>query len=71
MLEERDASRGDLDRFERWTCENLMIFNKAKCNILHLGWDIFPSTSTVWQENGLRLALGRKTWECLWTKSSI
>lgn len=40
MLEERDASRGDLDRFERWTCENLMIFNKAKCNILHLGWDI-------------------------------
>ncbi|KAF4798004.1 hypothetical protein TURU_066283 [Turdus rufiventris] len=39
MLEERDASRGDLDRFERWTCEKLMIFNKAKCNILHLGWD--------------------------------
>lgn len=30
-----------------------------------------PSTSTVWVENGLRWAQGRKTWGCLWVKSSI
>ncbi|KFV18493.1 hypothetical protein N340_04324, partial [Tauraco erythrolophus] len=27
----------DLDRLERWACENLMKFNKAKCKGLHMG----------------------------------
>ncbi|KFV10286.1 hypothetical protein N340_14037, partial [Tauraco erythrolophus] len=27
----------DLDRLKRWTCENLMKFNKAKCKVLHVG----------------------------------
>ncbi|KFV09946.1 hypothetical protein N340_08998, partial [Tauraco erythrolophus] len=27
----------DLDRLERWACENLMKFNKARCKVLHVG----------------------------------
>lgn len=29
-----------------------------------------PSTNTVWAENGLTAALGRRTWGCSWTGSS-
>ncbi|PKU41027.1 rna-directed dna polymerase from mobile element jockey-like [Limosa lapponica baueri] len=36
-LEGRDAIQTDLNRFERWTCENLMKFKKAKCKVLHMG----------------------------------
>lgn len=33
-------SRGTwLDRPERWACANAIKFNKAKRNVLHLGWD--------------------------------
>ena len=38
QLEGRNAIQRDLERIERWAFVNLMKFNKAKYNILHLVW---------------------------------
>lgn len=37
MLGGRDATQRDYYRLERWACENLMKFNKAKCKFLYPG----------------------------------
>jgi len=37
-LEGKDAINRDLDRSQRWASVNLVKFNKAMCNVLHLGW---------------------------------
>ncbi|PKU47879.1 rna-directed dna polymerase from mobile element jockey-like [Limosa lapponica baueri] len=39
VLEGKDDIKRDFDRLEKWACANLMKFNKAKCKLLHMGWD--------------------------------
>ncbi|PKU45178.1 rna-directed dna polymerase from mobile element jockey-like [Limosa lapponica baueri] len=37
VLEGRDATQRDVNRLDRWTRANLVKFNKAKCEVLHVG----------------------------------
>jgi len=49
---------------------NLIMFNKAKCKVLHLGQGN-PKHNYSWVENGLRALLRRRTWVCKLMRKSV
>ena len=65
MPEVWHAIHRDLDRFEQWTQENLMRFNKAKCKALHLG-PCNPHYQYKLRDKRLSTALSKRTCEYWW-----
>lgn len=55
-----------------FTLNNFADDNKLRGVILILGQlRVIPSTRRGWKENGLKAALLRRSWQCLWKRSSI
>lgn len=50
VLRGGETLRGDLDRLESWAASDYMIFNKSKCQVLHLG-QVMLVVPTHWEQN--------------------
>jgi len=64
-----DDIQSDLDKLKKWTCVNLMKFNKAKCKVMHLGWGSPHYQYRGWGMREMIAALTRRTWGCWWVES--
>lgn len=55
-------SREDQDRLQKWACENLVRFNKAECEVWHLGQGS-PIYIEGLEEEPPKIALSRRSWD--------
>ena len=70
-VEGRDAIQRDMNRLDRWACDNLIKFNKSNCKVLHLGQGYLKCRYSLGRQQSLRAALRRRIWKCQLVKDSV
>jgi len=62
-------SRGTCNKLQKWACVTLLRLNKAKCTVLHTGWDNPHYQYRLGDEGIESSPLQRRAWGYWWVKS--